>query len=133
MIQLLSHSKTKHSIFTASTEKSRGVNYIVAGNHKTLQSNMEDAKNNHEEADTLLIHCLYNAHINESSVLVHATDTDVFILLTAHRHHIKCKCIFFGVEQVVVNIDAVHTFLGLEASICLLTALIVTGKFNAIS
>ena len=47
-------------------------------------------------------------------------------------------CIFFGVEQVVVNIDDVHTFLGLEASICLLTAHIVTGcdtcgKYNGIS
>ena len=99
---------------------------------------MEDAKNNHEEADTLLIHCLYNARINESSVLVHATDTDVFVLLTAHRHRIKCTCIFFGVEQVVVNIDAVHTFLGLEASISLLIAHIVTGcdtcgKFHGIS
>ena len=65
-------------------------------------------------------------------------DTDVFVLLTAHRHRIKCTCIFFGVEKVVVNIDAVHTFLGLEVSISLLTAHIVTGcdtcgKFNGIS
>ena len=118
--------------------RSRGANYVVAGNRKTLQFNMEDTKNNHEEADTLFIYLLYNARINESSVLVHATDPDVFVLLTAHRHRMKCKCIFFGFEQVVVNIDAVHTFLGLEASICLLTAHIVTGcntcgKFNGIS
>ena len=52
---------------------------------------MEDVTNNQEEADTLLMHCLYNARINESSALVHAKDTDVFGLLTAHRHRIKCK------------------------------------------
>ena len=69
MIQLLSHSKTKHSIVELllfplrNHLRSRGVNYVVAGNHKILQSNMEAAKNNHKETDTLLIHCLTSTKV----------------------------------------------------------------------
>ena len=141
MKQLLSHSKTKQSLVELlllplkDHLESRGVSYVVAGNHKTY-STTGDSANNHEEADILLIHCI--AQHAEKSTSVYANDTDVFVLLSAHRHCINCKETFFGVTESVVNINDVCTYLGTNASICMMTVHVLTGcdtcgKFNGIS
>ena len=54
--------------------------YIIAGNNTTeLSYQQPQLSNNHEEADTLMIHCLTITPLRGSDkVLVYANDTDVF-------------------------------------------------------
>ena len=64
MSELLSSEETKQSIshcLTKTTElhpRKRQVQYIVSANGKMYFSNGEKISNNHEEADTLIIHIL---------------------------------------------------------------------------
>ena len=61
--QLLSHSKTKSSLVDLFMDQIfsdliiQDVEFVVAGNNKTY-SNYMKCNNNHEEADTLIMHCL---------------------------------------------------------------------------
>ena len=95
-------------------------NMLVAGNHKTFRSTNAVCENNHEEADTLLIHCLTFC-VNTRSVLIFATDTDIAVLLIVHRHHFPYQNIYFGVKENVVDIDVLYAFLGRERAPCLLS------------
>ena len=87
MTELLSNTSTKSSIVNLLMKycKSniRDMQYIIAGNNTTeLSYQQPQLSNNHEEADTLMIHCSTIAPLRESDkVLVHAHDTDVFTLL----------------------------------------------------
>ena len=116
---------------------SRGLQYVVAGNHKTFRSTNALCENNHEEADTLLIHCLTFC-VNTRSVLIFATDTDIAVLLIAHRHQFPCQNIYFGMKENVVDIEVLYAFLGRERAPCLLsfhslTGCDTVGKFNNVS
>ena len=65
---------------------SRGLQLVVAGNFITYHSTYGEATNNHEEADTLLIHCITSSKLNDKRVWVYASDVDVAVLLIAHRN-----------------------------------------------
>ena len=126
MKAILANDKTKNSLveYLVVVLKdhllSRGITFIVSGNHKTYTSSGEFA-NNHEEAETLLIHCLCSLDISNKVVSVYATDTDICVLLLAHRFHITCKRIMFGTTtDSVVVIDVMYSFLGKEAARCLM-------------
>ena len=87
MPELLSSEETKQSIshyLTKTTElhlQKSQVRYIVSANGKTQFSNGEEISNNHEEADTLIIHTLEQMKPINYNVIVHATDTDVFFFI----------------------------------------------------
>ena len=77
--------------------KRMGVNYFVAGNGRTL-SNIENSTNYHEEADTLLIHCLKLCQNASESANDYASDTDINILLLSHfKQTLHYNNIFIGV------------------------------------
>ena len=68
MSHVLAQEKTKHALAELHLTplqkhlKSRGLRYIVAGNHKTFISDDNiDMANNHEEGDTLHVYCLHIA------------------------------------------------------------------------
>ena len=90
MKDLLSHNSTKQSLANFLLESlvahliSRSINYVVAGNSKTLSSFREPSVNNHEEGDTLFpfdLHCLIP--VVQNKAVVYATDRDIFVLQTA--------------------------------------------------
>ena len=126
MSQLLAYSRKKQCIaelLLISLTKylaSRGLQYVVAGNHKTFRSTNAECENNHEEADTLLIHCLTFC-VNTRSVLIF--DTDIAVLLIAHLHRLPFQNIYFGVTANAVEINVLHTFLVRFAG-CLFTTLL---------
>ena len=76
MSELLS-SKQSISIRQQSI-KNNQVQYIVSANDKTQFFNRQEISNNHEEADTLIIHTLEQIKPTNCNVIVHATDTYVF-------------------------------------------------------
>ena len=144
MSQLLSHNKTKHSIvelflqYLPAELQGMEVNYIVSGNGRTL-SNEGNSANNHEEADTLLIHCLKLCQDICKCAHVYANDTDIVVLLLSHfKQTLHYNNIFIGVEPSVIDINHVHSFLGPEKALALmsfhcLTGCDTTGKFKGIS
>ena len=98
----------------------------VAGNGINFNGNCI----NHEEADTLIIHCLCLIDIEEKNVIVHAPDTDIFALLIAHFKLLSVK----QIHQVWayhppahIDISSVAKSLGEEMSMGLLSLHCVTG------
>ena len=72
------------------------MHYVIAGNYKTywsLNGNVDEEENNHEEADTLIIRCpkLANDIMETNIVAVYSADTDVFLLLLSHSNKIICQ------------------------------------------
>ena len=89
LIELLASEKTKRSLTeflmnkVVEYLKGREVDFVVAGNMETITSingNVTNSVNNHEEADTLLLHTmtLVKSLIDDSAVYVYSADTDVF-------------------------------------------------------
>ena len=144
MHQLLSHSKTKYSIvdlllqYLPAYLLGMGLDYVVSGNGRTL-SNMGTTKNNHEEADTLLIHCLKLCQPTSKNAHVYANDTDVIVLLLSHfKQTLDYTSMYVGVESTVLDIKHVHSFLGAKRALALmsihcLTGGDTTGKFKGVS
>ena len=79
MSELLS-SKQSISIRQQSI-KNNQVQYIVSANDKTQFFNRQEISNNHEEADTLIIHTLEQIKPINCKVIVNATDTYVFFFI----------------------------------------------------
>ena len=117
----------------------KGVQYVVAGNHITYHWRLGELENNHEEADTLLIHCLaLCTNVSSKALLVYASDVDIAMLLIAHRNRLAFKSIYFGFSETKTDIDAVHSFLGSNRVNCILalhslTGCDTVGKFNNVS
>ena len=81
--------------------------YIISGNNTTEFSYKQPPlANNHDEADTLIIHCLTSAQLKESdNVLVYANDTDVFTLLLKHYNKLNCTSNFMKCSCGFVNVS----------------------------
>ena len=101
MSEILATNQTKRSLthfwMTASRKHlaKRKVEYLIAGNNKTLTSFQEDTiANNHKEADTLIISCLCIPNPIDVVIIVYSADTDVFVLLLKHHDIILCKKIY---------------------------------------
>ena len=118
----------------------RNKDYVIAGNHKTFLSlggYTNEEKNDHEEADTLIILChgLVDDFIKHKIVNVYCADTDVFLLLLSHSDKINCQCLYMHLVKGKVDIKLVCKMLGNETSKALLpfhglTGSDTTGKFE---
>ena len=84
MSELLSSEETKQPIssYLAETTEQhlpkKEIQYIVSANGKTKFSDGREMCNNHEEADTLIIHTLEEVKPISSNVVVHAIDDVLF-------------------------------------------------------
>ena len=144
MAELLSSEETKQSIshyLTKTTElhlRKRQVRYIVSVNGKTQFSNRQEISNNHEETETLIIHTLEQMNSISCNVIVHATETHVFLLLLKHCKVILCHNLYISSVREFVNITVLMNKLRVKASYALLSLHAITGcdtvgKFNGIS
>ena len=114
------------------------VNYFVAVNGITLL-NIGNSTNYHEEADTLLIHCLQLCQNTSESAHVYANDKYINVLLFSHYKqtlHFNNK--FIGVKPSVIDINHLYSILGPDRALVLmsfhcLTGCDTTGKFKGIS
>ena len=98
----------------------------IAGNGINFNENCT----NHEEAETLIIHCLCLIDIHEKRVIVHAPDTDVFALMIAHLKVLSAKQIhqvWAYNHPAHIDISSVAISLGEEMSMGLLSLHCVPG------
>ena len=103
----------------------RNKDYVIACNHKTFLSlggYTNEEKNDHEEADTLIILCLglVDDFIKHKIVNVYCADNDVFLLLLSHYDKIICQCLYMHLVKGKVDIKLVCQMLGNETSKALL-------------
>ena len=144
MSELPSSEETKQSIshyLTKITElhlRKGEVQYIVSANRKTQFSKGEKISNNHEGADTLIIHTLERMKPINYNVTVHATNNNVFSLLLKHCKVILCHNLHILLVHGFVNITALMNKLGIKANYALLSlhainGCDIVGKFNGIS
>ena len=103
----------------------------------SINGNVTNSVNNHEEADTLLLHAmtLVKSLIDDSAVYVYSADTDVFFILLRHCDLFDCTlifqhllCGFVDIKGIYVKIgrNCAHALLGLHA----LTGCDTTGRFD---
>ena len=97
---LLGHIETKRSLtqFLMAYSKNyfnaiSGVSFIIAENGET-HSGTGMQRNNHEEGDTLYIPLLCVADVNGKTVVAHANEADIFVLLLRHLEKIDCKVLY---------------------------------------
>ena len=131
MSQLLAHKKSKRSLLLIGPLRDslsrRVLRFVVAGNFITYHSTYGETTNNHEEATTLLKHCITSSKLDDKHFWVYAGDVDAAVLLTAHRNLLSCRKLYFGVSAEKTNIDSLLEFLGSERAKCLLTLHHLTG------
>ena len=105
MSELLASNTTKKSLTellmpqVIKHMKEQNADYVVAGNCKTywsLNGQIDEEENDHEEADSLMIRCLKLANdvMTTNIVKVYSSDTDVFLLLLSHSDKINCQSLF---------------------------------------
>ena len=127
MPELLSFEKTKQSIRRYLTKTTEfllwkwQVWYIVSANCKTQLSNGQEISNNDEEAETLIIHTLEKMQPINCNVIVHATDTDVFLLLLKQCKITLCHNLYISMLRGFVNITALMNKLDVKAVYVLLS------------
>ena len=116
MAELLSHELTKKylSIYFQKYLNTYFFNqsqfsYILAGNGETTGSFIDNVvKNNHEEADTLMVHCLTYINPGET-VLIHSNDTDVFVLFVSLLKKLTCdKAIMKWTEDTYIDLTKIN-------------------------
>ena len=114
----------------------RHVNFVIAGNGLTLTSLDPQGENNHEEVDSLLIHCLCISPLsNISKTCVFASDTDIFALLMKHPGLIGSNNLYMNTSyDEYLDIDSYYSILGELGSSALhsvhcLTGCDTSGKF----
>ena len=123
MSELFASSKTKRSITDLLIQqvinhmRKRNKEYVIVGNNKTILSlngNMREEQNDHEEADTLMIRGLMivNDFIGDKIIYVYSADTDVFLLLLSHSDKINCQCLFIHLVKGKVDIKHLCQKLG---------------------
>ena len=114
---ILAHDKTKLSLtkYRASKKyfsEKKEVNCIVAGSGE-VSMGIENYQNNHEEADTLLIHCISIVELSTQVVSVYAADTDVFALLLRHLDKMKCHRLYMQINtNEYIDMTSVAELLG---------------------
>ena len=64
-----------------------------------------ETTNNHEEADTLLIHYITSSKLDDKRVCVYDSDVDVAVLLIAHRSLWNCR--MFTLELVLKRLTSI--------------------------
>ena len=131
---LLGHTQTKRSLtqfLIAFCKKYFAdidtVSLIVAGNGYTYSAECV-LSNNHEEGDTLIIHCLCAEDLKGKTVVVHANDTDIFVLLVRHLNEIDCNQLYMQLNATEsVDITAVSQVLDVDLSSVLMSVHCITG------
>ncbi len=105
--------------------------------HPLLNDNMlqiesvPELYSNHEEADTRLILHAQHASTMHSNVTIRSPDTDVFILLLAHKAEIGSSLFFYtgsGNNRRLINVNEVNEQLGS----CICNALIGFHAFTGV-
>ena len=110
------------------------MNCIVAGNGE-VSMGIETYQNNHEGADTLLIHCISIVELSTQVVSVYAADTDIFALLLQHLDKMKCHRLYMQINTYgYIDMTSVAELLGNKVCSALmtlhcLTASDTSGKF----
>ena len=104
-----------------------GLQFAVAENFIAFHFTYSETNNNHEEADTLLIHCIRSSKLHSKRAWVCATDVDVVVLLIAHCNLLSCRNVYFGVSAEKTNINSLLEFLASERAKCLLKLHYLTG------
>ena len=104
-----------------------GLQFVVAESSITYHSTYGETNNNHEEADTLLIHCITPSKRDGKRVWVYASDVDVVVLLIVHHNLLSCRNVYYGVSAEKTNIDSLLELLVSEHVKCLLTLHCLTG------
>ena len=103
------------------------VSLIVAGNRYTYSA-ISVLSNNHEEGETLIIHCLCAEDLKGKTVVVHANDTDIFVLLVRHLNEIDCNQLYMQLNATEsIDITAVSQVLDVDLSSALMSVLCITG------
>ena len=131
---LLSHYKTKREMTNFFIDglirhfESLAVTYLVAGNSQTFSSAPTVEGNNHEEADSLMVHCIKRLATESSDVVVYSNDTDVSVLLISHSEMLRCHSIVVvWAEDEVLDILSIAAHLGPRKSRALLSFHAITG------
>ena len=138
MSELLASNTTKKSLTellmpqVIKHMKEQNADYVVAGNCKTywsLNGQIDEEENDHEEADSLMIRCLKLANdvMTTNIVKVYSSDTDVFLLLLSHSDKINCQSLFMCLVKGNVDIKLLCEKLGNDTSKALLTLHALTG------
>ena len=97
MKQILSHKRTKQALTKYLDVKMwehlrKGVEeFVVAGDGASVNSKNVTLPNNHEESDSLIIHCLTLVEVTGNIVSIYSNDTDVFVTLLGNNHKFSMK------------------------------------------
>ena len=113
--------------------REQNVHYVVAGNRKTywsLNGNVGEEENDHEEADTLMIRCLKlaNDYMVTNIITVYSADTDVFLLLLSHSNKIICQNLFMSLVNGNTDVKSLCEKIGEDTSKALLSLHALTGS-----
>ena len=83
--------------------------------------------NNHEEADTLLIHCIMSSKLDDRRLSVYASNFDFTKLIASQYSLLSCGNFYVGVSSENTKTNSLLEFLGSEHAKCLLTLHCLTG------
>ena len=117
---LFTHGAECHKFFADSSN----------GNMQRIES-VPELYSNHEEADTRLILHAQHASTMQSNVTIRSSDTDVFILMLAHKAEIRCLLYFDtgSGNYRKLNINEVYEQLGLRMCKALIGFHVFTGQY----
>ena len=145
MSRFLSHDKTKADLtdyLAAKILEYRGSSKLIitsASGHTRSNKDLVFEENNHEEADTLLIHQAVLASPRNSpytQLVFFSPDTDVLVLVTAN-YHLLLKKTSISMASDVEDIEPLWQALGKERAMALsaihaFTGVDNTGRFSRI-
>ena len=145
MSRFLSHDKTKADLtdyLAAKILEYRGSSKLIitsASGHTRSNKDLVFEENNHEEADTLLIHQAVLASPRNSpyaQLVFFSPDTDVLVLVTAN-YHLLLKKTSMSMASGVEDIEPLWQALGKERAMALsaihaFTGVDNTGRFSRI-
>ena len=89
--------------------------FFVDSDNKQKIESVPELYSNHEEADTRLILHAHHASTMHNIVTIRSPDTDVFILMLAHKVEIRSSLFFvtgFGNKRRLIHVNEVYDQLG---------------------
>ena len=134
LLKLLSHENTKRvlSVYFLSGLvqhfETIGIKSIVAGNGESISALSEVEGNNHEEPDSLVIHCICRLVLEDEDVLVYANDTNVVVLLVVHFRDLRSHLVVLvWAGNEFIDVSKINMQLISRKSKLLLSFHLITG------
>jgi len=106
---------------------SSGKKYMVSYDNKTVGNLGYFDNNNHEEADSMIIYHTIDASKYSYRVIVHSSDTDVFVCLVSHSSDINSECWMCISSETVYDVKSVFMGIGPKKSKGLVALHVITG------